>query len=404
MTKKIGLDAPVICLSSQNWFDDLWTNKQHLMKRLADRGVDVLYVVKGRKKLFEYMKSVYASDGEFKGDGIRKIDSHLYLAESPELPLFGLFKSSLRFERYKYKINRLIKVIERFHNQGVTPIVWVYHPGYGHYLDLLPQPFTLVYDCVDDYVTFPEASCDAREQEWIKSGEDQILMRADLVTVTAPALYDAKKESNPNVHLVHNVGDFDHFYMVEKDVFRQVNVFSKIKKPRIGFFGALSSYKVDFDLICHIAEARPDISICLMGPVTGRDALEIKTRLATYSNIHLFGSVQYELLPQYIQSMDVLMIPYLLNDHTNHVFPIKFFETFATGKPVVITALEAVSKYYKYALVGQTYDAFVDHINTALTKDTIANKSERISLARKHDWNSRLDAIVKLIQKLPQKK
>ena len=40
------MKVPIICLSSQGWNSNLWTNKQHIMFRLAKKGYPVLYVNK----------------------------------------------------------------------------------------------------------------------------------------------------------------------------------------------------------------------------------------------------------------------------------------------------------------------------------------------------------------------
>lgn len=43
--------------------------------------------------------------------------------------------------------------------------------------------------------------------------------------------------------------------------------FFKIPAPRIGFIGAISDYKVDFNLLRCIAKTRPDWSLVLIGKV-----------------------------------------------------------------------------------------------------------------------------------------
>ncbi|OHB36858.1 MAG: hypothetical protein A2099_03375 [Planctomycetes bacterium GWF2_39_10] len=43
--------------------------------------------------------------------------------------------------------------------------------------------------------------------------------------------------------------------------------FFKIPAPRIGFIGAISDYKVDFNLLRYVAKTRPDWSLVLIGKV-----------------------------------------------------------------------------------------------------------------------------------------
>ena len=67
------------------------------------------------------------------------------------------------FDSYGFKL-KLLKSF--FDDCEEDTIVWIYHPGYGHYLDMIPKKCRIIYDCVDDYKTFPEFSSDDM-QEWI---------------------------------------------------------------------------------------------------------------------------------------------------------------------------------------------------------------------------------------------
>ena len=65
----------VVCFSSQNWSDDLWTNKQHIMYRLAKRGIKVLYIEKEKGSLRRYVRQKNLW-------GISQVDQNLYIGRS----------------------------------------------------------------------------------------------------------------------------------------------------------------------------------------------------------------------------------------------------------------------------------------------------------------------------------
>jgi glycosyltransferase involved in cell wall biosynthesis len=387
---------PVFCLSSQNWFNELWTNKQHLMDRLAKQDFDVLYINKGCTPILNYLVTNYVKSQVFLGSGIIRVNPHLFIAESPELPLFGLFPTSLNYERFAFKLQRIRHLFFKAHAEGKLPIVWAYHPGYGHYLEFLPKPYFLIYDCVDDYASFPSAAGNTKREEWIREGELKLLKAAHLVTTTAPALQESKSLVSPHCHYVHNVGDFDHFNLASQHREIPDRLFG-ITGPKIGFFGAISSYKLDFDLVASVAKAHPEWAICLIGPVGGHDGAQSLAHLKRCPNVHFIGHVNYDELPQFLSAMDVLMIPYLRSTHTEHVFPIKFFECLATGKPVVVTPLPAYEAFSHVVYKADTADSFSTAIYDALSRDTDDAKAARLELAKKHDWDSRLSHIKRLI-------
>ena len=78
--------------------------------------------------------------------------------------------------------------------------------------------------------------------------------------------------------------------------------------------------------------------------------------------------------------MDALMIPYAINEHTTHVFPIKFFESLATGKPVIMTPLPSVSDY-EDTYLASTPEEMTHHINTCLTTEN-TRRDPQIALAK----------------------
>ncbi len=350
-------------MSSQDWEGDLWTNKQHIASRLAKAGANVLYVKKSQDSLGDFLKKPS-----------QKISENLTVAHSFRMP----------FKQYA-EFGLKLDLVRRFR----PDIVWIYHPGYGHYLDKLPKNAFVLYDCVDDYASFPEY----RDSDWICQGEAKILARANLVITSAHNLFLAKKDKNPNVHYVHNVGDFDHFHQAVSHV--------KNTPPRIGFYGAISNYKVDLDLILDLAKRRSDWQLYLIGPVGLSDDSTSVDQLKQQPNVKFLGQIDYKKLPGVLSQMDVLIIPYRLTDHTQNVFPIKFFECLATGKPVVITPLPALRDYFGVVETAQNANEFIEKIDRVMHSD---NPEPRIALARKNDWQSRIDRIVALIKQSQQRR
>jgi len=373
----------IICFSSQNWDNDLWTNKQHIMSRLARRGFRVLYVNKGKESIGKYVRK-----GSLRG--VKELDVNLQLAHSFRIPLRKL---SRKFEYYN-DFGLKVDLVKRYVSTCEGSVVlWVYHPGYGQYLRRIKRNCFVLYDCVDDYATFPEYE---REdlRVWIQESEAVLLEVADLVVTSSANLYEEKRLLNKNTHLIHNVGDFEHFNRVEKESFSLPDLLRATRVPRIGFYGAISNHKVDLELIRRIAVERPEWSVCLMGPIGVGDKETDVSKLAELANVTLTGKIDYSEMPAHLTHMDVLMIPYRITKHTKSVFPIKFFECLATGKPLVITPLPALEEYYPYVKVGQTSSEFLRHVEDCLRSDSPEPRNKRIKLSEKNDWDARIDRIL----------
>ena len=114
-------------------------------------------------------------------------------------------------------------------------------------------------------------------------------------------------------------------------------------------------------------------------------------------NVHLLGSRDYADLPKYMKGFDVTVIPYRINQYTESVFPIKFFESLATGKPLVISRLPALEEFWEDALVADDEDGFVRRCEEALELGERGDE-QRVALAREYSWPKRISKIMDHIE------
>ena len=73
----------IVCLSSQGWNSDLWTNKQHIMSRFAKKGYRILYVNKEIRSFFECCYySMFKKSKEFPYFGVYDLTEGVSFANS----------------------------------------------------------------------------------------------------------------------------------------------------------------------------------------------------------------------------------------------------------------------------------------------------------------------------------
>src|SRR5438045_8807966 len=88
-----------------------------------------------------------------------------------------------------------------------------------------------------------------------------------------------------------------------------------------------------------VAAARPDWNFLLIGPVYDLSMRERGRRLLKRANVNWLGARTYESLPSYLHVFDVALIPFVINDITSATSPLKLYEYFAGGKPVIATSM-----------------------------------------------------------------
>ncbi len=394
-------EETIICFSSQRWRDAMWTNKQHVMSRLAKQH-RVVHVDYGLRWLPKYLAERLWFHGEQSWppqkmlvDGVVHEEGNLFIGDSYSPLSAGVVPHGSWYRDF-FTFDVKILMLQRFlKRQSIdSPIAWVYHPGFGEAVDRLDKKL-LVYDCVDNYEAFPAYRDDP---EWLMQRERRLCEKADVVFCTSQALYETRKAYNPeNTYLVHNVGDAKHFKTAMEPRTEIAGEIADLDGPVIGFVGAVSDYKLNTDWLVRAAKARPGWDFAIIGPVGMADPGTEIGDLSALPNVHLLGYRPYEELPKYLKGVDVTVIPYRLNDYTESVFPIKFFEFMATGKPVVISRLPALEKFYDAIEVAGDADEFVARCEFVMENDDIEDRRQRVELAKTHSWAKRVETLMEKV-------
>lgn len=375
----------IVCLSSADWDAELWTNRQQVMCRLSENH-RVLYI-EGALSIISSFRTKKGFKRWFKWlEGVRRISNNLSIySPLPILPFRRQIRLFNKISSYlsSYFIRRIIRKMD-FRNV----MLWVYCPLSAEYIGKFNEILS-VYDCVDEHSGYP-----GEPRRYIMKREEELLKKVDMVFVTARGLLENKQKFNKNTFFVHNVGDYsifsktmDHNAKIDKEM-------NGINPPIIGFFGAIN-YKIDINLIRKIALSRPKWSLVLIGPCyLSNDELEE----IDIENIYLLGKKPIQALPSYIKAFDICIIPYVINRYTKTVFPLKFFEYLATGKPIVSTNLPELKIYGNLIALAKNYTDFIRKCEIFLEKreekDIIDKK---IKLARNNTWESRIERMLSLI-------
>jgi len=383
----------IVCISTIDW-DFVWQGHQEIMSTLARQGHRVLFIENTgvrsvkfkdlprlRHRLANWHKGVR---------GIRKVMDNLYVYAPIVLPfpysrVARLVNQTVMF----WTLKRWTRSM-RFDN----PIVWTWLPT-ALALKLIEalNAQIVVYYCCDDFST---ASSGSRR---IRSTEDLLIRKADLVFAHSKAIYDRCSRLTDRVFMFQ--------YGFNRDVFTHISSevpddLAAIPRPILGYVGGVHKH-VDQDLLAKVATVHPDKSLVLIGPLQ----VDV-SRLSRLPNVHCLGQKRYEELPSYIRHFGLGLIPYEVNEYTRSVFPTKLNEYLIMGKPVVSTRLPEIEYFNEthqsvVALAGD-HETFVRRIDEELARDAEALQARRIKLVEGNTWDQRIEDMIGLIQaKLDEK-
>ena len=207
-------------------------------------------------------------------------------------------------------------------------------------------PALTVYDCMDELANFKFAP------PALRTLEQELFERADLVFTGGQTLYEAKSQQHADAHAFPSSIDKAHFGLARTELPEPADQ-AGIAHPRVGFFGVVDE-RLDIALLGQLAEAHPEWQFVIIGPVV-KIAPE---SLPQQSNIHYLGGKDYQELPAYLRGWDVATLLFADNESTKFISPTKTPEYLAAGKPVVSTPIrDVVRPYGNLGLVHIAADA-----------------------------------------------
>ena len=243
------------------------------------------------------------------------------------------------------------------------------------------QADCVVYDCMDELSAFRGAPPELLDRERL------LLEAADLVFTGGTSLYEAKRDRHSNVHAFPSSIDVPHFARARKGGAVPAAQ-AAIAGPRLGFSGVIDE-RMDLELLEAVADARPDWSLVVIGPVVKIGEHELPRR----PNIHYLGSQPYTALPDHMSGWDVALMPFAINEATRFISPTKTPEYLAAGCPVVSTPITDVVRHYgslSAVQIADSPDAFITACEAAMQLRTgdEAWLEEADAVLARTSWNS----------------
>jgi len=373
----------IICISNVAWDNALWTNSQEVMSRLSKK-YKVLFV-ENQRSIFAFLKNPKILKRQLKP--LRKKNEKLLVYyPTPGLPFPHKFYwiNYINCFILKYFLKRNIKKYK-----FLNSILWIYSPRAAFLVNKLEERL-VCYDCVDEYSSYPNVRKKVYERL-----EKKILEKADCVFTTSNLLFLEKKKQNLNTFYIPNPANASLFLKANLEYVDYPLDIKNIPKPIIGFFGELN-YKIDLKLIEYIALSHLEWSLVLIGPIVGINSSCLNS-IKKLKNVYWLGYKKKEYLPDYLRAFDVCIIPYVLNEYTMKISPLKIYEYFASGKPVVSTSIPECRNFGRLIRIAEGKKEFISHIDQALRKDDKDIVEKRIALAKQNTWENKIEKMLKII-------
>jgi glycosyltransferase involved in cell wall biosynthesis len=356
-------DYPIIVHCHLCW-DWVWQRPQQFLSRLSQKH-PVLFI-------------------ETLGPRPELVAPHVRFEPTPEYP--NITRIRVQFPDWRWGQSAYVdrtrrKIIQEVMHgplagQFDDAVQWFYDPmTYTAFAGQMGEIAT-VYDCMDEHSKFSEAHPECAQRE------AALLARADVVFTGGRKLYEAKKQHNRNCHFYGCGVDVEHFGRARDMETLLPSELKNLGEHVLGYFGVIDE-RLDYKLLLKLAEANPQWSIVMVGPV-----LKVKNgELPQRPNLHWLGQRSYADLPAYAKTFDVCLMPFALNEATEYINPTKALEYMATGRVIVSSAVpDVVNNFGSVVKVARSHDEFITLCRQATAKADTAAVRRGLEMAAENTW------------------
>lgn len=294
-------------------------------------------------------------------------------------------------------INLFMKpFISRLQKKNKYDAVILTHPSQFAFLDLSYFENTkIIYDCMDNYGAFTGAASSI-----IASAESLLVKRADFIVVSSNNLKNKLSENYQNerekITVINNGVDMDTFALNNVNDTEKGTLVKDNNRKKVAYIGTVSDW-VNIPMIYKLAQEMTDVDFYIVGPLDRHINMDEYSNL---DNMFFTGPRPYYTIPALIKQMDIMIMPFILNEVVESVNPVKIYEYLAMGKPVIATGY---SETYKFSDLIETYETekeFTELLVNQLSKNISSPEviEKRITFASNNSWKQRANGFKELIE------
>ena len=243
-----------------------------------------------------------------------------------------------------------------------------------------PQSATLYY-CYDNIAAANWASRHGERME------QQFLKKVNAAIFSSDSLQQMKGRSLKNSYVVKNGVDLSLFETHMNQAFNP-NTNSNIQ---IGYIGTVDD-RIDFNIIDQLISKHPHWTLHFIG----RIQTQLVEQYKSSPSVIFHGAVEPNLLAEKMKAFNAGIIPFVKNEFTKTIYPMKANEYLAMGLPVVMTDFATL-----HDLNGQVHvsspENFVEALAEEIAIDDADKRTQRMQFAVGNSWKHKALELEKIL-------
>lgn len=279
-----------------------------------------------------------------------------------------------------------------------SDILWCFDPEDNRLASFATKNLkcTTIYDCVDYF-----SSINQKINNRICVNQAKLIKTVKYFFVNSHILHKIHKHTRPDAVVVAQGFDSNSFLPIALRVKK-----TDRKIVKIGFVGVIN-YRINFELLYKLIERNQNWIFYFTNsqqknPTEASDrTIEEKINiLKGYDNVCFKESTtNRQKIQNIIADFDIGIIPYDITiPLCRYSYPMKLFEYYYMGKPVVATPIEELKMHKKFVAIGSNYIEWENAINGIVKHSwSMRNAREQRNIALSNSWEIKVKQIMKTI-------
>jgi len=282
---------------------------------------------------------------------------------------------------YKFTVPSIKSILKKMDLFSVD-VLWLGTPHQKFLQDILDYR-CCIYRVCDNLNEF------SNSHDVLLQTEEEVIQSSDYVLVASKILLEELKNRFRNKEFIYcpNGVDLSNFV---RNQYNKPKEYRLISNRIALYIGAISEW-FDRELLVNIARQCPEVTFVIIGI----DRLG-KMKNPIGNNVIYLGPKKHSEIANYIYYCDCGIIPFDNSKLVQSISPIKMYEFFSLGKPVISRAWEELKLLDSPCLLANNVSEFVELLKDRNTFST--DSAKLIRYAKENTWNMRFSYIEKVLK------
>jgi len=360
------------------------------VKQLSKRNIVIIIQLNKITSIKEFLVKKITDDDKY--SLIKKKNNVYYISPLLIIPFKRIYKIT-NFNLYLFFF--FFQIIIKILFWKKRKFLWMFFPSLSHFLVYFTKDWFVIFDIVDFF-----SSPNKKKNHQLKLKKKYLLERSNLIVSISHSLKEIYQMITDKKILVVPQG-----FSKPTKIKLEPSQTNEVKT--IGYIGHINN-RFNFNILKKLIISNKNINFVFVGPIHFEKNISQKNIkdniewLISQKNTILTGEKPKSIIYEYINKFDICIIPYDIQFSFNkYCYPMKLFEYFYSGKPVISTPIKELKreKFSDLLYIGENYEQWQQHIDFIFNNNhsSITQKKQKM-MALKNSWLNKINSISKQIE------